>query len=330
MTQISHKLRALAVQLALTRAQKNHVDKLGALAAEVETLERALQQRRAQDRSMGDSSGKISDNDGHSLRKREESMDGESPTQQTDLAEQYVNICAVCATAFGRPTKREVICPACNPAQQAQPDKSVGILPCPCCGYRAELEQVPHDPQELNAGAYYIECKRAGCGLTTRLAFSCKEDAVPGPVSSWNRRPDQQAQPVAWRKDLNPPHGNWTLIWQAANPWPGQFHVSALYAAPPQPAPEPVAWQLLEDLNLAQLERMAVEKEASGEQRIPCFISVEWVQRAVAAWRNATPQPAQADEAMRLLRDAESKLHPHSVTAERIRAYLARTGGKEE
>lgn len=47
MTQISHKLRALAVQLALTRAQKNHVDKLGALAAEVETLERALQQRRA-------------------------------------------------------------------------------------------------------------------------------------------------------------------------------------------------------------------------------------------------------------------------------------------
>lgn len=44
--------------------------------------------------------------------------------------------------------------------------------------------------------------------------------------------PAQQAQPVAWRKDLNPPHGNWTLIWQAANPWPGQFHVSALYAAP--------------------------------------------------------------------------------------------------
>lgn len=120
MTQISHKLRALAVQLALTRAQKNHIDKLGALAAEVETLERALQQRRAQDRSMGDSSGKISDNDGHSLRKREESMDGESPTQQTDLAEQYVNICAVCATAFGRPTKREVICPACTGGKEEE------------------------------------------------------------------------------------------------------------------------------------------------------------------------------------------------------------------
>lgn len=85
MTQISHKLRALAVQLALTRAQKNHVDKLGALAAEVETLERALQQRRAQDRSMGDSSGKISDNDGHSLRKREESIRGEPPAQSSEI-----------------------------------------------------------------------------------------------------------------------------------------------------------------------------------------------------------------------------------------------------
>lgn len=120
-------------------------------------------------------------------------------------------------------------------APAPEPDKSIGILPCPCCGYRAELEQVPHAPEEPNAGGYYIECKRAGCGLTTRLAFSCKADAVPGLVKSWNRRP--------------------------------------LYAA---------------------------------------------------------PQPAQADEARRLLRDAESKLHPHSVTAERIRAYLARTGGKEE
>lgn len=52
--------------------------------------------------------------------------------------------------------------------------------------------------------------------------------------SGTDASPAQQAQPVAWRKDLNPPHGNWTLIWQAANPWPGQFHVSALYAAPPQ------------------------------------------------------------------------------------------------
>lgn len=71
---------------------------------------------------------------------------------------------------------------------------------------------------------------------------------------------------------------------------------AALSSAAPAPAAEPVAWALLEDLNLVQLERMAVEKEASDEQRIPCFISVEWVQRAVAAWRNAAPQPAQAEE----------------------------------
>ena len=87
---------------------------------EISIALRELQQRRAQDRSMGDSSGKISDNDGHSLRKREESMDGESPTQQTDLAEEYVNICAVCATAFGRPTKREVICPACTGGKEEE------------------------------------------------------------------------------------------------------------------------------------------------------------------------------------------------------------------
>lgn len=74
-------------------------------------------------------------------------------------------------------------------APAPEPDKSIGILPCPCCGYRAELEQVPHAPEEPNAGGYYIECKRAGCGLTTRLAFSCKADAVPGLVKSWNRRP---------------------------------------------------------------------------------------------------------------------------------------------
>lgn len=62
------------------------------------------------------------------------------------------------------------------------------LLPCPCCGYRAEIEQVPHDPEGPNSGGYYIECKHVGCGITTRLAFAAMDDPVPGLVESWNRR----------------------------------------------------------------------------------------------------------------------------------------------
>lgn len=67
-------------------------------------------------------------------------------------------------------------------------DKSNELSPCPCCGYRAAIEQVPHDPESDNSGSYYIECKRAGCGITTRLAFACKDDPLPGLIESWNRR----------------------------------------------------------------------------------------------------------------------------------------------
>jgi hypothetical protein len=67
-------------------------------------------------------------------------------------------------------------------------DKSQKLSPCPCCGYRAAIEQVPHDPETPSSGGYYIECKRAGCGITTRLAFACKDDPLPGLIESWNRR----------------------------------------------------------------------------------------------------------------------------------------------
>lgn len=43
----------------------------------------------------------------------------------------------------------------------------------------------------------------------------------------------QKEKPVGWRKDLNPPHGNFTLQWLEENPWPEQNHVQPLYAAPP-------------------------------------------------------------------------------------------------
>lgn len=76
------------------------------------------------------------------------------------------------------------------------------VQPCPCCGYRAAIEQVPHDPEGPNSGGYYIECKRAGCGITTRLAFACKDDPLPGLVESWNRRPVAQSAGVALTSEL--------------------------------------------------------------------------------------------------------------------------------
>ena len=73
------------------------------------------------------------------------------------------------------------------------------LRPCPCCGYRAEIEQVPHNPESDNSGGYYIECKRAGCGITTRLAFACMDDPLPGLIESWNRR-CTQSETGAWIK----------------------------------------------------------------------------------------------------------------------------------
>jgi Lar family restriction alleviation protein len=68
------------------------------------------------------------------------------------------------------------------------------LKPCPCCGYRAQIEQVPHEPETVNSGGYYIECKRAGCGITTRLAFSVKEDARPTLIAAWNRRVTEETR----------------------------------------------------------------------------------------------------------------------------------------
>jgi len=62
------------------------------------------------------------------------------------------------------------------------------LLPCPCCGTRAKLQQVPMEPETPNSGGYYIECQRSACGLTSRLAFALKDDPIPELVEAWNRR----------------------------------------------------------------------------------------------------------------------------------------------
>lgn len=70
------------------------------------------------------------------------------------------------------------------------------LRPCPCCGYRAEIEQVPFEPETPQSGGYYIECKQAGCGITTRLAFAAKDDPLPGLVESWNKRVVSEMAPT--------------------------------------------------------------------------------------------------------------------------------------
>lgn len=49
-------------------------------------------------------------------------------------------------------------------------------------------------------------------------------------------------KPVGWRKDLDPPRGNWTHWMVPGNPWPNSPHVQALYTAPvPQPLSDETA-----------------------------------------------------------------------------------------
>lgn len=59
--------------------------------------------------------------------------------------------------------------------------------------------------------------------------------------------------------------------------------------SPAEPgAPHPVV-QVLEDLNIPNLLRVAKEHEERGEQRIPCFLQLEWVERAAEAMGYSSP-----------------------------------------
>lgn len=80
------------------------------------------------------------------------------------------------------------------------------------------------------------------------------------------------------------------------NCWCAKCEAKDAQAAPHAQPAERVAWQLLEDLNIPQLERLALAKEAAGEERISCFVSVEWALRLAKQWRAAPPaQPAERE-----------------------------------
>lgn len=58
------------------------------------------------------------------------------------------------------------------------------LLPCPCCGGKANRRRVDEDGP--NFAGEYIEC--SGCGLTTMLMFPCKDDVFRQLAELWNRR----------------------------------------------------------------------------------------------------------------------------------------------
>ena len=70
--------------------------------------------------------------------------------------------------------------------------------------------------------------------LDTYVGSPTRASYYPSPVlraADFLRQCAEQ-RPVAWRKDLDPPNGNWTQMNIPRNPWPGSPHVQALYAAP--------------------------------------------------------------------------------------------------
>ena len=59
------------------------------------------------------------------------------------------------------------------------------LKPCPCCGADAKWD-ICTDEESPYWNGEYIEC--TGCGLTTRVVFSIKEDGKPMIAAAWNRR----------------------------------------------------------------------------------------------------------------------------------------------
>ena len=62
------------------------------------------------------------------------------------------------------------------------------LKPCPFCGAAGELQQIPDDEMDPNSGGWFIECRNARCGVSTKLVFACGDDPVPVLRSVWNRR----------------------------------------------------------------------------------------------------------------------------------------------
>lgn len=73
--------------------------------------------------------------------------------------------------------------------QTSSIERTDELLPCPCCGSKAEFKVVPYtDDVSENEGGHYVECTNSQCGVTTRLVFPLKDDVQHELTEVWNRR----------------------------------------------------------------------------------------------------------------------------------------------
>jgi hypothetical protein len=100
----------------------------------------------------------------------------------------------LCALAIAGHKKAAALA---QPSQLTQDEN--GLLPCPCCGSKAKIDQIPHNPESLNSGGYYIEC--TVCNVTTSLMFAAMGDPLPSLKYIWNKRPSCAPSPQATISD---------------------------------------------------------------------------------------------------------------------------------
>ena len=72
------------------------------------------------------------------------------------------------------------------------------ILPCPCCGAKAEFQQLGDED-----GCEYLECTNQLCRMSTPLVYAAMEATKPHLVETWNRRARHGGEPVMLLHELD-------------------------------------------------------------------------------------------------------------------------------
>jgi Lar family restriction alleviation protein len=62
------------------------------------------------------------------------------------------------------------------------------LKPCPFCGSEPRWHYIDPEPGNPNAGARYVQCGNAACGVSTRLYFPVMQEVFSLIGEAWNRR----------------------------------------------------------------------------------------------------------------------------------------------